>query len=189
MRVVFLLSYFSWLWGKTNSVWTSLIVIDCHQIVMARSYTRKKEARSGKPLHDVITAVRTGHMNVLSASKTYNIPRSTLILHLKGWKGRSVRCPPKHNNAGRPSALTHKDEETIAMCVRMMGKWGFGISHLELLETVKDYVLKNKITTPFKDGKPGEDWYLGFMKRHQLSLKKPEKVETSRMKQTDPFIV
>jgi len=27
------------------------------------------------------------------------------------------------------------------------------------------------------------------MKRQGLSLKKPEKLETSRMKQTDPFIV
>jgi len=123
--------------------------------------------------------------------RTYGVPRSTLVLHLKGWnvKSGSVRKPPKHKSAGSPRCLNEKDEETIAMCVKLMGKWGFGISRLELFDLVQEYVVSNAIHTRFKNGKPGEDWYLGLMKRQGLSLKKPEKLETSRMKQTDPFIV
>ena len=81
----------------------------------------------------------------------------------------SYRKPPKHKSAGAPRCLSDKDEETIAMCVRLMGKWGFGVSRLELLDLVQQYVLSNGIPTRFKDGKPGEDWYLGFMTRQTVT--------------------
>ena len=158
---------------------------------MGRTYIRKKPKRSEKLLTDAMAAVRHGELSTKAASRTYGVPRSTLVLHLKGWnvKSGSVRKPPKHKFAGSPRCLSEKDEETIAMCVKLMGKWGFGISRLELFDLVQEYVVSNAIHTRFKNGKPGEDWYLGFMKRQGLSLKKPEKLETSRMKQTDPFIV
>jgi hypothetical protein len=42
---------------------------------------------------------------------------------------------------------------------------------------------------PFKNGVPGEDWFLGFKKRHDLSIKKPESIEYARKKMTDPFVI
>jgi len=103
---------------------------------MGRTYIRKKPKRSKKPLTDAMAAVRRGELSTKAASRTYGVPRSTLVLHLKGWnvKSGSVRNPPKHKSAGSPRCLSEKDEETIAMCVKLMGKWGFGISRLELFD-------------------------------------------------------
>ena len=57
-------------------------------------------------------------------------------------------------------------------------------------KVVNDYVKANNIKNPFKDCTPGEDWYLGFMKRHPcLSLKKPELLQAAWKKNTKPDIV
>ncbi|KAJ8933138.1 hypothetical protein NQ314_014205 [Rhamnusium bicolor] len=59
-----------------------------------------------------------------------------------------------------------------------------------MLDTVQQYVESNLLKTPFKNGRPGEDWFLNFSKRHKLSLKRAELLEASRAKQhRDPFIV
>lgn len=71
-----------------------------------------------------------------------------------------------------------------------MSKWGFGLSRKEILNSVQLYVQQNNLQTPFKDGKPGEDWFINFSKRNRLSIKKPELIEASRVRQqSDPFIV
>lgn len=70
-----------------------------------------------------------------------------------------------------------------------MEKWGFGLSRLEVLDVVRDFVISNGLETPFKNGTPGEDWFLAFKKRHSLSIKKPQSVEYARKKMTDPFVV
>lgn len=70
-----------------------------------------------------------------------------------------------------------------------MEKCGWGLSRREIFRVVGEYVHKNKVKTPFKDGNPGEDWFLGFKKRHRLSLKKPQSLEYARKKATDPFVI
>lgn len=48
----------------------------------------------------------------------------------------------------------------------------------------------NDIQTPFRDGVLGEDWFLNFIKRHNLSIRKPEPLKYARKKAaTDPFII
>jgi len=44
-----------------------------------------------------------------------------------------------------------------------MEKWGFGLSKTEVLETIGRYVNKNKISTPFGEGVPG-DYFLSALK-------------------------
>lgn len=63
-----------------------------------------------------------------------------------------------------------------------MEKWGFGLSRKEVLQTVADFVKENHIKTQFKDAKPGEDWFLNFKRRHNLSIKIPQSVEYARKK-------
>lgn len=70
-----------------------------------------------------------------------------------------------------------------------MEKWGFGLSRKEVLTIVGEYVTKNNIPNPFKNNIPGEDWFLKFKKRHNLSIKKPEALEYARKKNTDPFVI
>jgi len=55
---------------------------------------------------------------------------------------------------------------------------------------VSEYVTINNIKTPFKDNKPGDDWYYCFMKRHpSLSFKKPEQLQTLRKDARKPDII
>lgn len=70
-----------------------------------------------------------------------------------------------------------------------MEKFGFGLTRKELLETVGQYVAANGIQNPFKSGVPGEDWFLSFKKRHNLSIKKPQPVEYARKQACSPNVI
>lgn len=70
-----------------------------------------------------------------------------------------------------------------------MEKWGFGLSRLEVINLVAEYVKQNDIQTPFKNGIPGEDWFLNFKKRQGLSIKKTQSVEYARKKSINPYTV
>jgi len=60
----------------------------------------------------------------------------------------------------------------------------------ELKELVSEYVTINNIKTPFKDNKPGDNWYYCFMKRHPaLSFKKPEKLQKLKKDARKPDII
>lgn len=54
---------------------------------------------------------------------------------------------------------------------------------------VGEYVKANHMKTPFKDGYPQSDWLMAFMKRHIMSIKKPESVEIARRHCIDPFVI
>ncbi|KAJ8950036.1 hypothetical protein NQ314_008042 [Rhamnusium bicolor] len=43
--------------------------------------------------------------------------------------------------------------------------------------------------TPFTNNIPGNEWFYNFKNRHRLSIKKPQAVEFSRRKMTDPFVI
>lgn len=71
-----------------------------------------------------------------------------------------------------------------------MSKWGFGLVKEEIKDTIQEYVIENNIKTPFKDNRPGDDWFIAFRDRHNLSVKKPEALEVTRRTITsDPFII
>ena len=61
----------------------------------------------------------------------------------------------------------------LANSLKTMIKIGFGLSRSEVLDVVQSYVKRNKIPNPFKGGRLGQDWLLGFKKRHNLSILKP----------------
>jgi hypothetical protein len=65
----------------------------------------------------------------------------------------------------------------IAECLKLMGKWGFGLSKKEVLETIGRNANENKIATPFRGGVSGDDFFIRFKRTHKLSLKKPRSVE------------
>lgn len=67
-----------------------------------------------------------------------------------------------------------------------MEVWGWGLSRKESFKVKSHYVKSNNIETPIKAGVPGEDWFLGFKKRHRLSAKKPR---ARPKKSHHPFII
>lgn len=112
----------------------------------------------------------------------YGIPFSTLYCRVKGTRGVIKK------SKGRIKALAENIENVLATSVKTLAKWGFGLFRKDILELVGQFVSKNYIETPFKDGIPGEDWFLNLKKRHNLSIRKPERLEYARKKAaTDPF--
>ncbi|KAJ8912480.1 hypothetical protein NQ315_014580 [Exocentrus adspersus] len=72
---------------------------------------------------------------------------------------------------------------------RQLAKCGFPIKKQELLLTVQKIVQEKGIKTPFKDGKPGQTWYLGFLRRNpEITVKIAESIDQSRAKITEEYI-
>lgn len=152
---------------------------------MVRKYIRKRAPPPYSPedLMNAVKAVQNGVLTTYRAAKLYNIPKATIYKHVKGQRGI------KSKSLGRPTALSFKDEKKIADGLKAMEKWGFGLSKKEVLETIGLYVRENSIDTPFKNGVPGDDFFIRFRKTHNLSLRKPQAVEAARKKSIDPFII
>lgn len=151
-----------------------------------RNYKRKSDRATkytAEVLQRVVEDVSKGVITIRGASKTYNIPTTTIRDHVKKKRGL------KSCNMGRSPAIPVDLEVKLADGIKSLEKWGFGLSRYEIMEIVRIFVEENNLKTPFKNNKPGEDWFLGFKKRHGLSIKKPQSVEYSRKKNTDPFII
>lgn len=98
------------------------------------------------------------------------IPQSTLSAHKRGVRGKKSRT------MGRGTAISAEDELKLVECISSMEKWGWGLTRGEILRIVGEYCIKNRFKIPFKNSYPGEDWFLGFARRHKLSIKKPQSV-------------
>ncbi|KAG5861882.1 hypothetical protein JTB14_036753 [Gonioctena quinquepunctata] len=159
---------------------------------MVRNYERKCNRGVGQKyslenLNGAIDAVKNGQMTCSRAAELFPVPRSTIQLRVRGWTNRQ---PRGKSPSGKPRVFPIDVEIKLAENIKTMNRWGFGLTRKELLDTVQQYVQSNQLKTSFKDGRPGEDWYLSFSKRHRLSLKKAELLEASRAKQhQDPFII
>lgn len=149
---------------------------------MVRNYVKKLRKYDDKALSDALREISNKSMSISKASKKYNIDRSFLSRRLHG-KGTNKR--------GRKTDIEQQEEEKIAVCLKKLAQWGFGLTSEEVLDVVQEHISKNGLKTPqFIGGRPGYDWLKNFMKRHGMSLKKPELLEVSRRNVTsDPFII
>lgn len=153
---------------------------------MPRNYTRKSQrgaTYTPEQLLAAVESVRNKRLSLRRASLVYKIPKTTILDHVTGRRGT------KSKRFGRDLDIPYDEEQKIAEGIRVMEKGGFGLSRLEVIEKVGEYVKKNKLKTRFKDSIPGPDWFIGFRKRHRLSIKKPQAVEMARQKCLDPFII
>lgn len=162
---------------------------------MPRKYIRKTqrgadgERYTAQALKRAINDVKSGSKTIKGAATTYNIPRTTLRHNLAGTRGVKGLTAKGGSGGGCKLALDKNDEESLVVCLKTMERWGFGLTREEVLDIVQMYVTNNNIKTRFKNGRPGEDWYLSFSKRHNLSIKKPQGVEYTRMGQINPFVI
>lgn len=153
---------------------------------MTRVYVRKTQrgsTYSKEDLQHAVNEIKRGTVTIHRAHRLYHIPKTTLFYHLKGTRGE------KSETQGRAPVIPKDDETRLANGLRIMEKWGFGVTRKELLLIVANYVQENKLKTPFKHNIPGDEWFRNFKIRHKLSIKKPQSVEYARKKMTDPFII
>ncbi|KAK7603234.1 hypothetical protein V9T40_003233 [Parthenolecanium corni] len=142
---------------------------------MVRNYVRKTPgpAYSKEDVQKAKEMIESGRGSLHEAAKSFHIPKSTLSQWITGSRG------VKSATMGRPTAIPAAEEKFIADCLKTMSEWGIGLSKKEILSFVGEYVTRNNIPTPFKNGIPGDDFYNRFMKMHNLSLKNPQAVEVS----------
>lgn len=154
---------------------------------MGKPYVRKTERSNSYKslqLQEAVIKVNSGEMTIRAASRFYKIPRATIFDYKNGRRHTSS------GGGGRRSDLGIETECHLADCLKVMSRCGFGLSRKDVLRCVGEYVELKNIKTRFKDGIPGKDWFVSFKKKYNLTLKKPEVMESKRVKQqSDPFIV
>ena len=86
-------------------------------------------------------------------------------------------------------ALPKESEVELAGCLVVRANWGYGCTSDEIKDLVRQYVdMKKGDGTPIGDhlqkhchfSTPGKDWLTYFMRRYELSLKKPSALEKTR---------
>ncbi|KAG5896318.1 hypothetical protein JTB14_030522 [Gonioctena quinquepunctata] len=92
----------------------------------------------------------------LSVAKRYAINRTTLMNHVEGYKCKKV---------GRPTVLTHEEEEMLVQSLVELGKWGYGFDRLQLQRCVQEYVRRLDRPNPFQNVLRDLDWCQLFENR------------------------
>ncbi|XP_062595646.1 uncharacterized protein LOC134257003 [Saccostrea cucullata] len=152
---------------------------------MPKAYKqRKREPYSSESMQNAVSSVMKGTYSIRKAAEMFNVNKSTFHDTIK----------KKYKNPGQPgrkTAIPPEVEQKIANALKEASKQGMGISRRQLLRRVGSLCKKMKIEVDqFKQQTPGKDWFVGFMKRHPtLSIRKPEKLATTRARMTNPAIV
>ncbi|CAH2106959.1 unnamed protein product [Euphydryas editha] len=144
---------------------------DVRKTTRATSYTKEE-------LKTAVQKIKDKELTYAAASRHYGIPKSTLSDRVLKKTGMIS------NTLGRTTIIPKEHELRLANCLRVLEKWGCGLSRDELLDISQEFISANKLNTTFKNGRPGPDWFIAFCRRNNLSIKKPQPVEYLRKKMT-----
>ncbi|PIK37236.1 hypothetical protein BSL78_25928 [Apostichopus japonicus] len=108
-----------------------------------------------------VAQIQKGEISFKGASKLYSIPRSTLQDKVKG---RS----PVVAKSGPSATLTQAEENALVEYIMKMSKIGYGLTKSQLFDEVESIIKEDGRPNPFKDDRPGRDWYMRFLKRHPI---------------------
>jgi hypothetical protein len=87
------------------------------------------------------------------------------------------------SGGGRSQEIPAEIEKDMAQGLQILEKWGIGLRKQEILDQVQDYLIENTAHTRFKDSQLGHNWWVGFKCQNIISLKKPERLENTRLLQ------
>ena len=123
-----------------------------------------------------------GKASINAISKKYGIPVSTLHDHVRG-KVKKV-------GAGKPTVPTYAEEEEIVYCCQVLQEIGYGLTKEIVSSIVIDYLHAQKRDHPFASGRPGWDWWSGFLKRWpKLVSGKAQHLSTKRASSANPTTI
>ena len=145
---------------------------------MVRTYKRKKDGPSWttETMTQALADVKSGKFTAYGAIKHYGIKETTFRRHLN-----AVRAGCEVQKPGKPPILTKEEEREIELTCQLFAEWGFGLTKAEVVNVVADYCSYLKKPNPFRNGRPGNDWWKGFLKRHPgLTSRKPQQLQTAR---------
>lgn len=118
----------------------------------------KRKKYTEEALKNALAAVSSGR-TIRSVSKTFGIPKTTLLYKHKG-------IIPIGKNMGPPPVLSQDEESNLVRWMIHVSDRGFPITKTQLINSVELLIKQCKKVTPFKDGRPGRHWYEGFLRRH-----------------------
>lgn len=137
---------------------------------MVRNYVRKTVKSYTED--DILAAIECVHDSEDHRSQR-EIARSFKI----GWSTfhKRLKNPNSAHGSGRTPVLTDEDEKYLIEAILHVASFGWPTDKEQVCLMVKSYVDIKGMKTPFKDNKPGHEWYQGFLKRHEakLSIRKP----------------
>ncbi|XP_072380582.1 uncharacterized protein [Diabrotica undecimpunctata] len=153
---------------------------------MPRKYIKKKTVEKYSQ-EDLLRAVCVKNKNCTyhQASQRHNVPLAVIFHTIKGRK-----IPENKMEGGRPTVLSKEVEEQIVECLKARARMGYPCNKEELRDLIATFVKESNLQTPFKDGRPGLDWYYSFMNRNKtLTFKKPEHLQKARKDQRKPEVI
>ena len=130
----------------------------------SKNLSSRKNSRqnySQEWLLEAVNKVRNGEMSFRQAEAAYEVPKSTIADHLKGFS--------KTNKLGRPALLTNDVEIGLVHAINKMADWGFWNSDGELKIIIHDYLISTNQKI-FKNNYPGKTFFKLFKQRHHNIL-------------------
>ncbi|XP_022830992.1 uncharacterized protein LOC111359630 [Spodoptera litura] len=153
---------------------------------MVRDYKRRtnRGGWSEEQIKLAIQAVLDGKNGYKSASKTYNVPQTTLERKVNQARKRENNILNVKVPLGPITTVFSEEEEQILVTYlkEMEGRL-FGLSTSELQKLAYELAVRNNKQHKFNElkEKAGKDWLRGFLHRHpDLSLRKPENTSAAR---------
>ena len=102
-------------------------------------------------------------MSRRAAAVRYGVSRTTIKRYLEFVPTVDAARVAQKSPRGHPTILTNAEEELIVTAVVASGEYGFGRDKVDILSIVQDFVTTMGRPNPFKNGKPGEDWFLNWL--------------------------
>ena len=107
-------------------------------------------------MDQAIRDLKNGTLTCRTASKCYGIPRATLNDRVRGYSTHYM---------GPRTILSRSTELLVVGLLIFMADIGLGLSRVEILTVIGNYLVQSCQTHLFPDGIPGKDWYYAFLKR------------------------
>lgn len=134
----------------------------------------KMHSYSEEEMAKAVEDVQKHGVSVAAAARNNNVPRSTLINQLSGKS-------PSERRMGPESVLSKIEEGMLVKWLFSMARAGFPVNQTQLIDSVQKLIKELKRDNPFKDGRPGRKWFIGFCKRNpQVSNRMAQNLTKSR---------
>ncbi|KAJ8953396.1 hypothetical protein NQ318_023513, partial [Aromia moschata] len=134
-------------------------------------------------LQRALFEIREKNMSINKASKEFNVPKTSIIDRMKG------RSRPNRRKTGPAPILSIEVEDKLKEWIINIAKCGFPLKKSDLIDTVEKIAKDLGKSHLFTDGKPGQKWYINFMKRHpEISKREAEGVNRARAVITEEYL-
>lgn len=134
-------------------------------------------------MREAVLAVKRKEMGLLKASKTFNVPRSTIKDYVKKTEEELEKLleVPLGRKPVLPSEI---EDELVEYCLQMEVSF-YGLTARDVKRMAFHLAMRNNIPHPFSNEKKsaGRKWLRLFFKRHPaLSLRKPQPLSLARIR-------